>query len=876
MKKSVIFILGFAICFSAYLWYLVVKPHGSTTYSKMTTSVQSDAMNALDFLAAQRAYPERVIPDAGFYKAYEYSKAVLNKGERGLKAQDTWQTIGPANRGGRTIALVVDPNNPSVVYAGSASGGLWRLTINTDTPLSYSWKYIDTGYPVLGVNAVAVNPWDSNVLYIGTGEVYGYQSSIVGLYIRTTRGTYGIGLLKSTDYGVTWTKSIDWSYSQQRGVLAIEINPKNPDIIYAGTTEGTYKSTDAGQTWTQVHSGLMAVDVAINPNYPDTVFVSCGNLGSPGSGIYRTFNGGATWTKLSGGLPASWSGKTLLDMYKANPSVIIADVANDFNTLGIYVSTNNGIIWTQKMSTIVDYANYQGWFSHYVRVNPADQSKLLIAGIDFYKSTDGGVTVSEYSLMHVDHHCFANHPSNPNIVYFGNDGGVYRTVDGGTNYQVLNNGYVTAQFYNGFSSSMTNPNLALGGLQDNGTSMYQGTPQWINGVLGGDGAYTAINPFDNNYLYGSSQYLNMYRSTNGGSYWASITGGINRATESEDALLFSNETLNKMVQTDPVALDEECFVAPFELAPSQPWIMYAGTNRIYRSENLGSNWGVLNNGSPLNGNPMLAIGISYTNSNVVYIATVPKPPQRAEVYKSTDGGITWQNITGSLPDRYYVDLKVSPHNEQVVYITLSGFGSSHLYKTINGGVSWSDIGTGLPDVPTSAVVIDPQDPNIIYVGNDIGVYVSTDGGLTWQAFLQGLPSAVLVMDLSISPSNRKIRAVTHGNGVYERSLLPSTKIVEESASGVREFKLYQNYPNPFNPMTVIPFSLPQSSYVMVKIYNLLGQEVRTVIANGYPAGRHSVSWDGRDNFGKLAASGVYVAVMQTETVIQRIKMTLVR
>jgi hypothetical protein len=273
---------------------------------------------------------------------------------------------------------------------------------------------------------------------------------------------------------------------------------------------------------------------------------------------------------------------------------------------------------------------------------------------------------------------------------------------------------------------------------------------------------------------------------------------------------------------------------------------------------------------------VLAIGISYSDPNVVYVTTVPKSSQQAQVFKSTNGGISWQNITGALPDRYYVDIKVAPHNDQIVYITLSGFSSSHLYRTTNGGASWEDAGSGLPDLPTSAVVLDPQNPNIVYIGNDIGVYVSINGGTSWEKFSQGLPTAVLVMDLSISPSSRKIRAVTHGNGVYERSMLPTLRIIDESTAGIQEYKLSQNYPNPFNPKTEIPFTVPKPSYVTVKVYNALGQEVRTLTANGYPAGVHRVVWDGRDNIGRPAASGVYVAVMQAENITQRIKMTLVR
>jgi len=798
------------------------------TSNQNESVIQSDALKALDFWSSQRAYPNESIPNANFFKAFEYSKYQLKKSKDILETDDTWQSIGPENRGGRTNALAVDPNDPNIIYAGSASGGLWRLTMDGN---SYSWEFIDTGFPVLGVNSIVIDPTNSDVIYIGTGEVYGYQQSIGGLYIRTTRGSYGIGLLKTTDKGQTWTKSIDWSYNQQRGVLALEINPLNPNVIYAGTTEGLYKTTNAGQNWENILPATMIVDVAINPADTNIVFVTRGNLHKTQTGIYRSMNGGKNWTKLTMGLPSTWGGKALLDIYKTEPNIIYVSVGNgSSSSAGTWLckSVDNGDNWA--IVTTQNYSSYQGWFAHYVRVNPANSNRLMCAGVNFYLSTNGGTTLSQKSGMHVDHHCFANHPTDPNIVYLGNDGGVYRTLSDGGSFTALNQGYVTAQFYNGFASSALNPNLALGGLQDNGTIMYTGGQNWALGVRGGDGAFCGISSQNDDIMYASSQNLNLYLSTNQGNSWTNIA---------------SNFRGNAV------------FIAPYVLSQSQPWILYAGEEYIYKTENTGINWVKMNNGNPLNGNPILSIAVSPANPDVVYAATVPTSSERSEVFASTDGGFNWQNITGSLPDRYYVDLKVSPHNENVVYISLSGFGSSHLYRTEDGGLTWVDIDNGqLPDVPTSAVIIDPENYNHIYVGNDLGVYVSVDYGNNWQEFREDLPTAVLVMDLSISPSNQKIRAVTHGNGVYERSLIKPTSVTDQSPT-VTSFQLFQNYPNPFNPETEIKFSIPEPGFVTLKIFNSLGKEIRTVVANGYPAGEFSTIWDGKDSFGNPVSAGTY-------------------
>ena len=254
----------------------------------------SGAMQSLDFWTVQRAYPNKFIPPNAYYKAYESAKTKLSKSN--ILTPD-WQEMGPQNIGGRTIAIDINPLNPNTIYAGSASGGLWR---------SYSggvgvkaWSYVPTGFPVLSVGAITVNPTDTNVIYIGTGEVYGYQDASGGLNIRTTRGSYGIGLLKTSDNGKTWTKSIDWSYNQTRGIEVIKLDPVIPDIIYAGTTEGIYKSTDAGTSWNHIHSVLMTTDILINTQNTQLIIAACGNLNSPGAGIYKSTNGGTSWVQIT-------------------------------------------------------------------------------------------------------------------------------------------------------------------------------------------------------------------------------------------------------------------------------------------------------------------------------------------------------------------------------------------------------------------------------------------------------------------------------------------------------------------------------------------------------------------------------------------------
>ncbi len=749
LTAAAFFLFSFA---SASILFLIPQNE-----NEVTEEHQSGAKVALDIWTQKRAYPFPDIPADKYYAAYEYSKTFLQPATNQLQSYQ-WQQIGPHNIGGRTLDVEFNPQNPNTIFAGSASGGLWRSYSAGVGALA--WEYVQTGFPVLGVSSIAIAPNDSNTIYIGTGEVYDYQNALGGEIIRTTRGSYGIGILKSTDYGLTWQKSLDWSYNQQRGVEEVEIDPNNPSIIWAATTEGMYKSTDAGQTWNLVHNILMAFDIVINPTNSNIVYVTYGNFFSAGHGIYRTTDGGTSWQKLTNGLPASFGGKALLTIYKSDPQILFASIGNGSTGNGTWLckTTNGGDNWTIVNTT--DYSTYQGWYSHWVGVNPTNSSLVLTGGVDVWKSSNGGSSLTKKTdwsawyfgttppggpegppyYVHADQHSITYHPTNPNIIYFGTDGGVFRTLDGGENYEGCNGGYQTTQFYNGFSSSFDQPNIAIGGMQDNATAIYEGTVAWRR-VIGGDGCWTGINSQNTNIIYGTYQYLGLQRSTNLGNSWSYIAPNAN----------------------DPG------FLAPFMVCPSNPVVLYAGSKNVHKSTNQGNNWITMNGNQMLDGNQILSMAVSYNSTDTLYAGTAPIN-SRANVFVTFNGGTTFQNITGSLPDRYIDDIAVDPQNAAIVYVVISGFGTSHLFKSINAGQSWIDIGAGLPDVPATAVVVDPLNSNVIFFGNDLGVYISLDGGNNWIEYQSGMPDAAMITDLSISLPNHRIRAVTHGRGVFEADI----------------------------------------------------------------------------------------------------------
>jgi len=584
--------------------------------------------------------------------------------------------------------------------------------------------------------AIAIDPTDTLSMLIGTGETYGYSQSIGGYVWRTSRGSYGIGILKTTDGGVTWTKSLDWTFDQRRGIQDLALNPMNSQTVFAATTEGIYRSYDQGESWESVYSVEMAQDILIHSLDTNKILVSTGNLGSPDAGIYRSLDGGTNWIKLSG-IP-TYTGKTLMDNLKSNPDIVFADVADSLAAVGLYKTINFGDTWTKINSS--DVAQYQGFFAHWVAVHPTDENKIVQAGVQITKSSNGGVSLTTVSGPHVDHHNYTHDPYDDNILYIACDGGVYRSTNFGESYTSIGYGLQTSQFYNGFSSSFSDSALALGGLQDNNTVIYRGTDNWDR-VIGGDGSWSAVNSLNDNIIYGSWQRGNIQRSNNRGFAFVGITSGI-----SGDA----------------------AFIAPYVISYTNPSVLYAGRKQIFKTENGGDNWNAASN--VLDGNEVLSMSVSSQNQDVVFVGTAPVAT-RSNIYATYNGGDSWINVTKDLPDRYPMDIAIDPNNLNTIYVVFGGYGSGHIFKSVNSGESWSNITGTLPDVPTLSIAIDPFHSDHIYVGNDLGVFVSEDSGTSWNDFNEGLPEAVMAMDLNISYANRTLWIATHGNGAYRRSLL---------------------------------------------------------------------------------------------------------
>jgi hypothetical protein len=809
---------------------------------------EGHAWEAFEWWYGTRAYPYELLPKTAYFDAFRYSREnLMPAGSR--DALPEWRTIGPDNVGGRVLSVAIDPVDPSVVWCGAASGGLWKST--TAGEGAAAWTRIETGFPSLSVSAIVIDPRDPQVIYIGTGEMSRYLRPQVGT--PGARSSYGMGILRSLDGGVTWQETgLTWTFDVSRAVLALKMDPTDSNVLWAATSEGLYKTTDAGTSWTLSHASLMAMDVVIDPYAPQTVWVSHGQLNStPDPGIYRTTDGGASWTLLGGGLPTANFGRTPLALHVASPvspRILYAGVsdANTRGIIGLFKSTNGGSTWTNVNGT--NWAGAQAWYDNVVGVSPQNASIVFCGGLDWYRSTNGGTSLPQVSLwylgyggvvppggpegpsnyVHADQHAIAFDPSDPQIVYIGCDGGVFKSTDGGVHWGGKNGGLVTTQFYAGFANGTATAALALGGLQDNGTVKYTGSPSWSK-VFGGDGGWCAIDPSNENVLYEEYVYLDMYKSDDGGNNWSGIHDGNS---------------------------SEANFIAPFVICESSPNILYAGQRAVQKSTNGGGSWFFPDGVSNWNGTPMAVIGVSFTSPDTLLAGTGSGTTGATfEIRRSTNGGANWTNVTAGLPDRYPTDITYERGNSRSAWLTFSGYGTPHVFKSTDAGLTWADRTGNLPDIPVQSIAVDPIDPSWIYVGTDLGVYRSIDGGLTWTDFNQGMPIA-MVLDVVIRPQDRILRAATFGNGVYEIDL-PQTSGAPEAAAPV-EFGLGAR-PNPLRGATAIRFALPEAGAVRLEVYDLSGRRVRSLEAGARGAGAAEVVWDGRDDGGKRVAGGVYFA-----------------
>lgn len=684
------------------------------------------------FFYEQRAYPFKEIPSSARVKAIEDAQKLLyNKfdNELILAQEPEWRCIGPFNIGGRVRTVVHHPNQEGVVYIGAAAGGIWKTT-----DAGKSWMPLFDNENSISMGALAIDPNNPNVLYAGTGEA----AQNIDAYL-------GSGMYKSADAGNTWVLK---GLTTVGSFCRVFVHPKNSNIVYAGAMKsgnGVWKSTDAGESWMRMLESSIS-DLSINPDNPDELVAAV-----YGQGIAFTSDGGNNWIMRNNGLPTGL-GRISVQYAPSNPNILYAlmevNTTSDVIIAEIYKTTNKGNLWIRSYLGNANFFNNQGFYNNYLQVHPTDPNIVLAGGIQLWRTSNGGVSWNIASdlqngqgQIHVDQHCAAFNPKNPNQVYIGNDGGMYYSTNAGATWININNNLPITQFY-AMAIDLTRVNRNYGGTQDNGTlSNFTNPDQW-RWVMGGDGFDVLVDWKNPNIIYGEYPRGQMWR--------------INFSTNSYD--LIGNGIPNS---------DEGLWHSPMAMSTYDPKILYHGRSSIYVSYNGGDYWYAIKNTSQANAK-FSAIEVSPINGEILFAGR-----NQGDILVSTDMGENWTLVSANkgLPLRYVTDFACSWKDDKVAYVTFSGYNCSHVFKTTNLGQTWIDISQGLPDVPVNSIVIHPENEKILFIGTDIGVFATFDDGLNWYPYGRGLTRSPVV-DLKIHTNkvilpNMVLRAATHGRSIWE-------------------------------------------------------------------------------------------------------------
>jgi photosystem II stability/assembly factor-like uncharacterized protein len=671
---------------------------------------------------------------------YCIGPSVVRKGQVFSTSPDTYTT---APISGRITSIAYDPNDTNVVYAAAAQGGIWK---STDGGLNWQPK---SDFEVsLAMGCVTVDPsvtdasGRSRHIVAGTGEPNGSDSY------------YGGGILFSNDGGDTWVARGTAMFARD-AFSTIVVDPADNQHFYAATDAGVYESTDEGVNWNLIESGI-CYDLVVDWSNPGGAELY---VGQSDVGVRCSQDGGATWTTLGGGLPVAM-GRIALAMSPSDANTLYAAFADDLGGLtGIYCTSDGGTTWTKTTDTPTNV--HQSSYNLVLAVDPTDNKTVLFGEVHLWRTADAGANWIRVSTgspgIHPDQHAITFHPINGNLVFVGNDGGVFYSTDGGRTYTHRNKDLATLQYYGIFNHTQWDA-VILGGTQDNGAQRYLGHPAWEHSALG-DAAFAAINSTTDTRRWYETRYYSFpcFRSDTAGSpgSWVKKQSGI--------------------------STNRYWFYPPLEMDPNDSSVLYVGYDELWRTSDHADTWAAITGSLVDARTNITAIAVAPSDSNTIYVGM-----QDGRVFKVTFSGGTWAatDVTGApLPAGQVSDIAVHPTNSNTVYVTTSNliyseaageFTNDHVFKTTDGGTSWTNISTGLTQAnPVNTIVIDPANPNTVFIGCDIGIFRSDNSGAAWYAWDNGLPNCS-VQDLKFFAPNRLLRAATHGRSVWERPVDAAT------------------------------------------------------------------------------------------------------
>ncbi|MBI1267830.1 MAG: T9SS type A sorting domain-containing protein [Cryomorphaceae bacterium] len=763
-------------------------------------------MEPADNLWVQRSWPD-LSPDVRIMSALQEQLAA----EQNNRSNDTpWRLDGPTNIGGRLNVITLHPDNEEVIFVGASSGGIFKSDDN-----GQNWIPIADSFEHLAIADIVFAPSNANVLYVGTGD-------------PNISGTPhpGNGVYKSTDGGETWTNI---GLSEGSIVSKIVVHPSNPDIVYVGmmglpfernNDRGLYKTTDGGDTWEQVlflsdEAGI--TDLRINPENPDIVYAAGWNrirnnqeslVTGDFARVFKTIDGGENWEMLTGGLPETPQSRIGLEMSATNPNRLWAIVVGEsFEVEGLYRTDDAGDTWTNIIANPFDLEGILGGFGWYfgkVCVNPFDDNEVSILGVDMWTSFDNGqtweMTVPPWYFyeVHADKHDMVYAPSG-NIL-LATDGGLYRTENHFASWDDIDD-IPNTQFYK-VAIDPFQSEVYTGGAQDNGTTTGNHTnlDDWSRDY-GGDGFQCIYDPFDSELFYMETQYGNIVYSYNG--FVDQFTFGIE-----ED--------------------DRRNWSMPYVMSNFDNAEFITGTYRVYHMSDAPFGFWEPISFDLTDGNiygstfhNISAVEIDKYSGQTFYAGTTD-----GNVWRGNAGGV-WINITSGLPDRYVTSINTSKDSPQHVWVSHSGYkdndNTAHLHLSTNGGTTWIDVTGDLPEQPINHVEV--LNDTIFFIATDFGVYHTINGGENWERIGNNMPR-IPVFDLEVDTTNHRLVAGTFARSIWS---FPTDSIFTwPEDSGIYVDNPKKNrltiYPNPVNDRLHIS-GIEQCD---IEVYSMSGQKVLAV------------------------------------------------
>ncbi|MBI5404422.1 MAG: T9SS type A sorting domain-containing protein [Ignavibacteriae bacterium] len=760
---------------------------------------KKNAFNRERWFYEQRMYPNNYIPDNAYENAFKQKEMLFKKSGYFFSKDINWVSIGPTpgfyfsygNISSRVTSVKFDPRNPETIYIGAAFGGIWK---STNSGMNWTPK---TDFEIsLSTGSIAIDATTKNsIIYYGTGEAT--YSSV---------SYYGRGLLKSTNGGDTWTNHRTGLPTSTYFSRLIIRPGHNTELLAALGNSGIYRSTNSGQSWVQVRSGRC--DDVLFSVTGDTAYA----IGS-GQNMRISTDGGATFpTEIGTGIVIGT--RNHIAYCKSAPDIFYASVYNSSGTVSVFKSTDKGLNFTQLVPSNT-FSGGQAWYDFYLHVSPFNPDVAFVGTLTIFRTTDGGVTFQTISGgVHVDQHNMDFHPTDPNKIFCVNDGGVWKSDDLGNTWSNMNTNLTLTQFYR-MTSNPENPFHLLGGTQDNGTQQTTGTLNWT-AAYGGDGGEVCFGSKDQNYILGETQNNGVFRSTDKGLTWSGATSGLSGSGS---------------------------WVAPIMSHPDSAGIFYTARQQVFKTTNNAASWTAISTGTS---GTIREMAICRSKAASMYASS------GSALYYSSDGGLNYKLVSSGMPNRTITGVYFHPDSFRVAVVCFSGFEAGKVYKTTDEGTTWFNISGDLPDVPINDVLIYyPGAPTSNYLAaTDVGVFMTSNFGANWSELANGLPNTV-AMHLDYNESSGKIRIGTHGRGTWEINGVITGQNVGNTQIP-QKHSLRQNYPNPFNPKTKIEYSIKEKGFVTMKVYDILGNEILTPVSKYHNAGNYELTF-----FGERYSSGMY-------------------